>query len=119
MTAQLSTIDEFQRRRKGTWRAIRWWLLTTIVSVLLMVAMSIRWDGTSETLYLRVGSSLFILVVICGAAVTLQIRRLYRCPRCGSIPIKTAYGGRDEFGNEVRDVQWNPSSCPTCRAPLR
>jgi hypothetical protein len=119
MAAQLSTIDEFQRRRNRTWRAIRWWLLTAIGSVLLMAAISIHWGGTSEALYLRVGSSLIILAMVCGAAVAFQIRRLYRCPRCGSIPIKTVYGWRDQFGNEARDVQWNPSSCPTCQAPLR
>lgn len=119
MAAQPSTIDEFQRRRKATWRAIRWWLLTAIVSVLLMAAMSIRWDGTSEALYLRAGGSLIIVVIACGAAMAFQVRRLYRCPRCGAIPIKTVYGWRDEFGNDVRDLQWNPSSCPTCQALLR
>jgi hypothetical protein len=119
MAAPVSIADEFQRRRKATWHAIRWWLLIAVVSVLSMVAMSMRYDGMFQTEYLRVASSLFLLVMVCGAAVALQIRRLYRCPRCSSIPIRTIYGWRDEFGKEVRDVEWNPSSCPTCHALLR
>jgi len=84
-----------------------------------MAALSIRYDRAFEGEHLRAASSLFLIVVICAAVIALQIRRLYRCPRCSSIPIKTAYGWRDEFGKEVRDVEWNPSSCPTCHAPLR
>jgi hypothetical protein len=93
--------------------------LIAVVSVLSMVAMSMRYDGAFQTEYLRVTSSLFLLVMVCGAAVALQMRRLYRCPRCSSIPIRTIYGWRDEFGKEVHDVEWNPSSCPTCHALLR
>jgi membrane protein YdbS with pleckstrin-like domain len=119
MAAPLSSAAEFQRRRKATWRAIRWWLLVAVASVLSMAAMSIRYDDAFESEYLRAASSLFLIVVICGVAIAIQVRRLYRCPRCRSIPIRTAYGWRDEFGKEARDVEWNPSSCPTCHAPLR
>ena len=119
MAAPVSSADEFQRRRKATWRAIRWWFLVAVVSVLSMGVMSIRYDRAFETGYLRAAISLFLLVLICGVVIALQIRRLYRCPRCSSIPIRTVYGWRDDFGKEARDVEWNPSSCPTCHAPLR
>jgi hypothetical protein len=67
----------------------------------------------------RVGSVLILVVAGCLAVAYIQIRRLYRCPRCNRVPTRIAFGWGDEFGSEPRDVQWNPAECPACHARFR
>jgi hypothetical protein len=69
--------------------------------------------------HLRIGVLLIIVFVVCVGAIYIQVRRIYRCPRCNKVPIETIYGWRSELGTEARDIQWNPSECPNCGAPLR
>jgi hypothetical protein len=67
----------------------------------------------------EVGSFLLLLVTLCLAITYFRVRKLYRCPRCNHVPTRTAFGWRDEFGREAKDVQWNPAERPTCHASLR
>jgi hypothetical protein len=68
---------------------------------------------------MRIGLLLVLSVSIFLLVAYLQVRRLYRCPRCNKVPTRTAFGWADEFGVEPTDVQWNPAECPVCRARFR
>lgn len=119
MSADESTITEFQKRRRATWHAIRWWLLIGVAAIVALVMLSVTNTGAFDDKQINAGLLMILLFVGCAAAVALQVRRLYRCPRCNAVPMRTTPGWYDKFGKEGRDVEWNPSECPTCRAPLR
>jgi hypothetical protein len=116
VTYQGSIAQEFQRRRLATWRAVRWWLLTAAIALVGMVRIA---AGTFDATTTEVGSLLLLLVSLCLAITYCRVRKLYRCPRCNEVPTRTAFGWRDEFGREAKDVQWNPAECPACHASLR
>jgi hypothetical protein len=107
---------EFQRRRRATWRAIRWWLFAAAVGLLALVYIAAHPFDANTT---RIGSVILLMVSVCLFISYVQIRRLYRCPRCNEVPTRTAFGWADEFGVEPNDVQWNPAECPGCRVRFR
>ncbi len=119
MLANTSTIAEFQRRRKVTWHAIRWWLFAAVVALTSLCVLPFTKVSTQVDLHLDVGLVLVLTVVACLIAVKVQVQRLYRCPSCNKVPIRTYHGWANEFGDEARDVEWNPSECPNCQASLR
>lgn len=102
MTKEGSVAQEFQRRRQGTWRAIRWWVL---VATIALVAMMWIAAGTFDATTTELGSLLLLVFSICVAITYFRVRKLYRCPQCDKVPSQTAFGWRDEFGREVKDVQ--------------
>lgn len=110
---------EFQSRRKATWRAIRWWLLIAAVCIISIVALLCNAYGPLDDIRIKDGLILMLVTVVCGLIINFNVRRLYRCPRCNSVPVRGTPGWRDEFGREARDVLWNPLECPTCGARLR
>jgi hypothetical protein len=116
VTFEGSIAQEFQRRRLATWQAVRWWLLTAAIASVGIVWIA---AGTFEATTTEVGSFLLLLVTLCLAITYFRVRKLYRCPRCNHVPTRTAFGWRDEFGREAKDVQWNPAECPICHASLR
>jgi hypothetical protein len=107
---------EFQRRRLATWRAIRWWGLVAAAGLIGVVGVA---AGSSDANGAKVGSVLLLVVAGCLVIAYIQVRRLYRCPQCNQVPTRIAFGWRDEFGTEPRDVQWNPAECPACHARFR
>jgi hypothetical protein len=114
-----STVIEFQRRRAATWNAIRWWLLLAVLSIATLFVLPFAPAPSNISQHLRVGVSLIVGFLVCVGVINIQVRRIYRCPSCNKLPIKTIYGWRSELGTEARDIQWNPSICPNCGAPLR
>ncbi len=62
---------------------------------------------------------MLLAVSLCLLVAYVQVRRLYRCPRCNAVPMRTAFGWADELGVEPRDVQWNPAECPVCHVRFR
>jgi hypothetical protein len=114
-----STITEFQRRRKATWYAIRWWLFVSCLTVVALLILPFTRLSSQVDLHLRIGVFLIFVFLVCVVVIRLQVRRLYRCPQCGKVPIRTYFGWRNEFGDEARDIQWNPADCPNCRTALR
>ena len=119
MSAPASIPVEFQRRRKATWGAIRGFLSVAVLSVVSLFALPFVEAPSNVEQHLRIGVLLILVFVVCVIAIKIQVRRLYRCPQCNQVPIKTIYGWRTKLGTEARDIQWNPSECPNCGAPLR
>lgn len=116
MSLQESIAVEFQRRRRATWRAIREWVLGAAIGLVGLVYIA---AGSFDAGTARIGSVVLLFVSLCLLICYVQVRRLYRCPRCNQVPTRTVFGWRDEFGTEAKDVQWNPAECPECHARLK
>ncbi len=112
----LSTAVEFRARRVKTWRIIRWWLLAALVGIVALVTLVSRSMGAYET---KVGSILMLFICGCLVATYLTIKRLYRCPNCNVVPRVLLPGWKNDFGDDARDIPWNPATCPNCETPLR
>lgn len=119
MSRHPSTVIEFQRRRTATWSVIRWWLFLAALCVGALFGLPFTAASSDPDEHLRIGISLIIGFVVCVSVVHIQVRRVYRCPRCNKVPIKTFHGWGTELGTEARDIQWNPAECPNCGAPFR
>jgi ribosomal protein S27AE len=61
-------------------------------------------------------------LIALGVSIVVSVftvRRLYRCPRCNSIPMASwAMLGPTSYGAK-RGVDLNPGFCPNCGARLR
>jgi hypothetical protein len=111
-----SFASEFQRRRQLAWRAIRWWLFFSGLGLIGMLSIAANsFDERATTL----GAALLLFVMACLAVAYFNVRRHFRCPRCNQVPRQVAFGWRDEFGSEVKDIPWDPIECPSCHARLR
>jgi DNA-directed RNA polymerase subunit RPC12/RpoP len=119
MSDAAPTAKEFQRRRSATWRAVRWWLIIAAAGVIAIA--SLMWNAPRLPNDHTIAIGLVLVVIVVGSLVITRIRvyAIYRCPACSSVPIVAVPGWRDQFGNEPRDVQWNPERCPHCGARLR
>jgi hypothetical protein len=113
------TIAAFRERRRVTWRAIRWWLLIGSIGLagLLMLPKG-GLDDMSEAQFTE-NLICFIIFGISITVVSYAIKRLYRCPRCNSVPMSRSIClGPVSFGFHS-DVLINPTTCPKCHARLR
>jgi len=130
-------VSEFQRRRKATWKAARWWLALTFIGIIgfevpfwinrdkLHTEKGILFrrdrlsaeDETEGQFTLGLVSLIAIGTGIIGA--TYAVRRHYRCPKCNEVPMGTwSIFGPASFGIR-RGVNLNPTQCPNCGAMLK
>ena len=117
MTTAVDVSAEFQRRRSATWRATRLWLLVgALAGVAFCLLPTGRAADMSEAQFTL---NLVSLVAggICITAVVFSVRRLYRCPRCETIPMGLM--GRPGTIGVRWGVDLNPYTCPNCGAKLR
>jgi hypothetical protein len=131
------TVVEFQKRRQRTWRAIRLWVLLAVVG---FVGFSIpfwinpatkcvhggfassRCTLSPEDMPLWQFNLLLVSFVGLGVsivAITLAVRRYYRCPKCETVPTGSwTSPGPTNIGMEW-GIPFNPSVCSKCGARLR
>jgi ribosomal protein S27AE len=119
MSVPESTTAPFQGRRKDRWRSIRWWAAAASIAVVALFALPFTEWSANPNQHSRIGLGLVTVFVICATVIRWQVRRHYRCPRCNQIPIRTVLGWRNEFGDDARDIEFNPEECPNCGATLR
>jgi hypothetical protein len=103
-------VAEFQSRRRATWRAIRGWLLIALGCVATIAGLFWNAYGPASESRIRSGLILLLVTVTCGFIVNSKIRRLYRCPECNQVPIRTVPGWQNEFGDEAQifsGIHWN------------
>jgi hypothetical protein len=119
MLTDAQVISEWDRRRKITWRAIR-----------LAVAICLASGGTfwylartpaadMSGIELIATFSVFLVLAVGMVVIILRTRKLYRCPRCNSVPQGTwSEIGPASFGFHS-GISINPKRCPTCGATLK
>ena len=119
MLTDAQVIEEWRQRRSSTWRAIRvaltisvicggafWYLAKTPASAM---------NGTQ----LLATFAIFCALGTAMLVVIFRTNRLYRCPRCDSVPMgEWAAFGSGPFGYES-GVALNPKRCASCGAVLR
>ena len=134
---EFQTVVEFQKRRRRTWHAIRLWVLLAIVSFVgfsipFWTNSAIRCSHTgfasSKCILSPDDTSLWqfnlLLVSFIGmgvsiVAITLAVRRYYRCPKCEAVPTGSWTSlGPTNIGMQ-RGIPLNPSVCGRCGARLR
>lgn len=100
------TVAAFQRRRRETWRAVRWWWLVLPVGIVgfelpfywerahvrteqhgpMSVRQSLSSQDESKSEF-TLGLVSLAIIFIAGGGIIFGVRRHYRCPRCEEIPI--------------------------------
>lgn len=99
------TVAAFQRRRRETWRAVRWWWVVLAVGIVgfelpfywerahvrtvqrgpLAVRQTLSTQDETEGEF-TLGLVSLVVIFIGGGGIIFGIRRHYRCPRCEEIP---------------------------------
>jgi hypothetical protein len=130
-------VIEFRKRRSQTWHAIRFWVLLGIVGAVAFIvplwmnsatkcihhsfASSKCSLSTNDMPLWQINLCLIALVGMMASiiAITLAVRRHYRCPRCEAIPI----GSSTSLGPGNLGTKWGvaltPDVCFKCGAKLR
>lgn len=93
----MNTALEFQRRRRRTGRLALPWVVLGAVGLVVTQYFS-AWEDAKEILFIAFFGMCMIGMII-GACI-------YRCPSCEKVP--------NDDG-----VPFNPTTCPTCGAPLK
>jgi hypothetical protein len=119
MFTDAQVIAEWDRRRSATWRAIRWALAVLVISSIafwyLAKTPASEMDGTQ----LITTFAIFLVLGIAMLLVIFRTNKLYRCPRCNSVPMgEWSSLGPGSIGYES-GVALNPTSCSKCGARLR
>jgi hypothetical protein len=112
-------ISEWGRRRKATWRAIRLAVATCLASGGIFWYLARTPAADMSGIELIATFSLFLVLAVGMVVIIVRTRKLYRCPRCNSVP----QGTWSEFGSTSfgfhSGISINPKRCPTCSATLQ
>ena len=119
MLTDAQVLTEWKRRRTTTWRAIR-------VALLVLFICGCAFWYLTQTPAPEMNGTQFLLsfLIFCalGTAmlvVIFRVNRLYRCPRCNTVPMgEWSTLGPGSIGYES-GVALNPQRCSKCGAVLR
>ena len=119
MLTDAQVLSEWNRRRSTTWRAIRVALLVLFISGCafwyLARTPAPEMNGTQLVLSFAVLVASGIAMVV----VVFRVNRLYRCPRCNTVPMgEWSELGPGSIGYES-GVAVNPRTSSKCGAVLR
>jgi len=110
------TAQEFQRRRRKTFRHAMVFALAILTClILLMLIGMFDLDFPLITIMdvpVYIVPVLIIIITLLWALLLLDVTSNYRCPRCNEIPISAEYSYLGGF-------ELNPDICPKCQARLR
>jgi DNA-directed RNA polymerase subunit RPC12/RpoP len=132
------TVAAFQRNRRATWKAIRWWIvLLAVAAIGFQIPFWINRDkvDTSRSTpghyreelspenetegQFTLGLVSLCLAGLSIAVISFAIQRHYRCPRCNEVPM----GSWTSFGpggfGWSKGVAMRPTVCPNCGARLK
>lgn len=119
MLTDAQLLSEWKRRRSTTWRAIRVALLVLFISGCafwyLARTPTPEMNGTQLVLLFAI----FVALGIAMLVVIFRVNRLYRCPRCNTVPMgEWSEFGPGSIGHET-GVALNPRKCSRCGAVLK
>src|SRR5262249_20787611 len=111
-------VEEFGRRRRATWLAVRPWVATLLLAC---VAMRFAGDvGPESPWYLWVVDlASFAVLDVSLAQITRQGGRIYRCPACEQVPRSWSVRVGPLSLGARRMVDLAPTTCGNCHARLR
>jgi hypothetical protein len=119
MTTRPDVSKEFQRRRRETWRRIRWWMLLVPVSG---GAFALGPRGSQLDLPVSQFAFQLVMFALFGTGIVVVIfivLKHYRCPGCNAVPMVGSFeAGGSGFGYH-EGVAFNPRVCSRCSARLR
>jgi hypothetical protein len=119
MLTDTQVISEWDRRCKTTWRAIRLAVGTCLASGATFWYLARTPAADMSGAELIAVFSLFLVLAVSMLVIIFRTRKLYRCPRCNSVPQGTwSEFGPTSFGLHS-GISINPKRCPTCGATLQ
>ena len=119
MLTDAQVLSEWKRRRSTTWRAIRIALLVCLVAGCAFWYLAQTPMPEMSGAQLIVSFGIFGALVIAMLVAIFRVMRLYRCPRCNTVPMgEWSDLGPGSIGHES-DVALNPHKCAKCGSVLR
>jgi Na+/melibiose symporter-like transporter len=119
MLTDAQVLTEWKRRRSTTWRAVRLALAVIFISGFAFWYMARTPAPEMNGVQLLVTFLVFCVLGIAMLVVIFRVNRLYRCPRCNTVPMgEWTSLGPDSVGYES-GVALNPQRCSKCGAVLR
>jgi hypothetical protein len=117
MASQRDVSAQFQRRRRATWRQVRWWLL---IALLATGAFGIsRYATDRDPAYFPFQLLMFVILAFAMIVVFRTVDKAYRCPACNAVPMVGSFeAGPAGFGYD-EGISLNPRTCRKCGAKLR
>jgi hypothetical protein len=119
MLTDAQVISEWDRRRKTTWRGIRVAVATCVASGCAFWYLARTPAADMSGTELLITFTLFLVLAVAMVLIIFRTNKLYRCPRCNSVPRGTwSDFGPASFGFHS-GVALDPKRCPNCGATLR
>ena len=119
MLTDTQVLTEWKRRRSLTWRAIK------VPLAIVVISGCAFWYFARTPAPEMTGAQLLITFLVFGVlfiamlVAIFRVNRLYRCPRCNTVPMGTwSTLGPYSFGYHS-GVAANPHKCSKCGAVLR
>jgi hypothetical protein len=129
------TVNAWRRQRRATWVAIRFWLIALLIGmagfylpfwlnrerVHKLASRNLYTLSTNDETEGQFTLGLVSFVVAGGAliAIVFAVRRHYRCPKCGEVPMRTWTNSGPSSIGISRGLALFPTTCPNCGARLR
>ena len=119
MLTDAQVLSEWNRRRSTTWRAIRAALLALLALGCAFWFMAQTPAPEMSGTQLVLTFAIFVALGIAALVVIFRVNKLYRCPRCNTVPTGKSFDlGTGSIGYRS-GVALNPHRCSKCGAVLR
>jgi hypothetical protein len=119
MLTDAQVLSEWKRRRSTTWRGIRVALLVLFIAGCAFWYLARTPTSEMSGTQLVLSFAIFVALGIAMLVVIFRLNRLYRCPRCNTVPMGAwSEVGPGSIGYES-GVALNPHRCSGCGAVLR
>jgi glycerol uptake facilitator-like aquaporin len=131
------TVNAWRKQQRATWVAIRFWVIALLAGVIgfyipfwlnrehvhkQKLGRRTRYTlSTNDETEGQFTVGLVSFAVASGAliAIIIAVRRHYRCPKCGEVPMGSWVNSGAGYFGVNRGLALFPATCPNCEARLR